>query len=464
MSSEGIFLSYRREDAAPYARLLQFQFEERFPGTRIFMDLDSIEAGLDFAEVIRDAVNSCAVLVALIGRQWATVTDENGGRRLDNPDDYVRLEVQTALERGVRVIPVLVDGATPVKQQHLPVDLQRLARLNALELSYGRYEYDADRLVRVIGRLLAAPPGQVVHQEAEEETLLAEEARRRQEAEEQARLAEEARRRQEAEEQARLAEEARRAAEQREQARQEQAEREEATPPHQEQRGLTVLPSGPPTEPVGICPPPVENPHPRRPPTVLLATLIGLVAAIAAVAASVALTRSSAQHHGPAASASTGSQTTAPLGRLVFADSFSNPTSGWAPDPGQDGAGSASYLSDGYQVTVLKPLPPLNTFSVASPYAEKLPAMAVTVDSTLVSATPADGAGVRCDVDVWSAVRYTFEVHADGSWVVFRLGGPGEAVIAQGTSHAIRTGNERPTPSPASAANCLTARPVLPCP
>ena len=68
--------------------MLQFQFEERFPGTRIFMDLDSIEAGLDFAEVIRDAVNSCAVLVALIGRQWATVTDENGGRRLDNPDDY----------------------------------------------------------------------------------------------------------------------------------------------------------------------------------------------------------------------------------------------------------------------------------------------------------------------------------------------------------------------------------------
>ena len=90
---------------------------------------------------------------------------------------------------------------------------------------------------------------------------------------------------------------------------------------------------------------------------------------------------------------------------------------------------------------MLKPLPPLNTFSVASPYAEKLPDMAVTVDSTLVRAAAADGAGVRCDVNARHAVRFTFEVHADGSWVVFRLGGPGEAVIARGTSHAIRTGN-----------------------
>ena len=75
------------------------------------MDLDSIEAGLDFGEVIGEAVDSCAVLVALIGRQWLTLADEEGRRRLDNPDDFVRFEVRAALERGVRVIPVLVDGA-----------------------------------------------------------------------------------------------------------------------------------------------------------------------------------------------------------------------------------------------------------------------------------------------------------------------------------------------------------------
>jgi hypothetical protein len=156
LSSRGIFLSYRREDAAPYARLLQFQLRERIPDAPVFMDLDSIEPGLDFAEVIREAIDSCTVLVALIGHQWATLADEEGHRRLDNPDDWVRFEVQAALERGVRVIPVLVDGARPLRQQQLPAELQKLARLNALELSYGRYEYDADRLISLLQRVLAA--------------------------------------------------------------------------------------------------------------------------------------------------------------------------------------------------------------------------------------------------------------------------------------------------------------------
>jgi hypothetical protein len=156
LSSRGIFLSYRRADAAPYARLLQFQFRERFPDARVFMDLDSIEAGLDFREVIQEAVSSCAVLVALIGRQWMTLTDGKGRRRLDNPDDLVRFEVQAALERGVRVIPVLVDGAAPPQEEELPSELHKLARLNALELGYSRYEYDADRLLDLIQQVLAA--------------------------------------------------------------------------------------------------------------------------------------------------------------------------------------------------------------------------------------------------------------------------------------------------------------------
>ena len=157
-SSQGIFLSYRREDAGAYARLLKSELSGRFPAERVFMDLDSIEGGLDFAEVIADAVGSCAVLVALIGRQWATITDEEGRRRLDDPHDYVRFEVQAALERGVRVLPVLVDGARPLRQQQLPSELGKLARLNALELSYGRYQYDAERLLDLIQRVLAAAP------------------------------------------------------------------------------------------------------------------------------------------------------------------------------------------------------------------------------------------------------------------------------------------------------------------
>ena len=153
----GIFISYRRADAGPYARLLQVELAERFPEARVFMDVDSIEAGLDFVEVIRDAVGSCHVMVVVIGQQWVTLTDEEGGRRLDDPGDYVRLEVRTALRRGVRVIPVLVDGAKPVSQRQLPDDLRKLARLNALEVSCDRYRYDADRLAGLIDRALAAP-------------------------------------------------------------------------------------------------------------------------------------------------------------------------------------------------------------------------------------------------------------------------------------------------------------------
>jgi hypothetical protein len=132
------------------------QLQLRFPNTQVFMDLDSIEAGLPFAEVIRDAVESCAVLVALIGRQWMTIADEEGRRRLDNPGDYVRFEVQTALERRVRVVPVLVDGARPLRREELPSRLVQLAGLNAHDLSYVRIEYDAGRLLDLIQRVLAA--------------------------------------------------------------------------------------------------------------------------------------------------------------------------------------------------------------------------------------------------------------------------------------------------------------------
>lgn len=99
-SSQGIFLSYRREDAAPYARLLKSELTGRFPDAPVFMDLDSIEPGQDFVDVLEDAVNSCAVLVPLIGRQWATLTDEAGARRLDNPDDYVRFEIKPHCSAG----------------------------------------------------------------------------------------------------------------------------------------------------------------------------------------------------------------------------------------------------------------------------------------------------------------------------------------------------------------------------
>jgi len=152
----GIFINYRHADALPHARLLQVNLRERFPGAHVFMDLESIEAGLDFVKVISTAVASCGVMVVLIGPQWATLADQQGRRRLDDPDDYVRFEIRAALNRRIRVIPVLVDGAQPLRHQELPPDLRKLARLNVLEMSCDyRYQYDVDRLVGIIEKVLA---------------------------------------------------------------------------------------------------------------------------------------------------------------------------------------------------------------------------------------------------------------------------------------------------------------------
>ena len=156
LRSQGVFISYRHEDTGPYARLLKEHVGSRFPDVPVFMDLDSIEAGLDFAEVIESALRSCVVLIVLIGREWLTIADDDDRRRLDNPDDYVRFEIRTALQRYVRVVPVLVDGVKAPRRQQLPTDLDKLARLNPLEMSYSRFEYDEGRLMVVIQRVLSS--------------------------------------------------------------------------------------------------------------------------------------------------------------------------------------------------------------------------------------------------------------------------------------------------------------------
>jgi hypothetical protein len=154
-SAGNVFISYRREDTGPYARLLEGFLGEHLPGTHVFMDQDSIEAGTNLTEVIESAVGSSVVFIALIGRQWLTSVDDYGQRRLDDPDDYVRSEIQAALQRRVRVILVLVDGARVPRPQQLPNDLRQLARLHALEMSYSPFEYDETRLRTVIQMILA---------------------------------------------------------------------------------------------------------------------------------------------------------------------------------------------------------------------------------------------------------------------------------------------------------------------
>jgi hypothetical protein len=150
-----IFISYRREETAYAAGWLFNRLADTYGEDQIFKDVDSIDLGDDFVDVITRAVASTDVLLALIGESWISVTEESGRRRLDDPDDFVRLEIEAALTRGIRVIPILVDGATMPRGDQLPASLAALARRQALELSPSRFEFDTSRLLRVLDKTLA---------------------------------------------------------------------------------------------------------------------------------------------------------------------------------------------------------------------------------------------------------------------------------------------------------------------
>ncbi len=154
-SAGRIFISYRREETGYPAGWLYDRLTDQFGGGQVFKDIDSIQLGDDFVEVITRAVGACDVLLALIGDRWSTITDEQGQRRLDDPDDFVRLEIEAALTRNVRVIPILVDGAPMPTADELPKSLVTLVRRQALELSPRRFEFDTNRLLKVLDSTLA---------------------------------------------------------------------------------------------------------------------------------------------------------------------------------------------------------------------------------------------------------------------------------------------------------------------
>ena len=130
----GIFLSYRREDAGGHAGRLYDQLQVHFGPEKVFRDIDTLSPGTDFVEAIETAISSADVVVALIGRDWVSVTGPNGVRRLDEPEDYVRLELEAALRRGIPVIPVLVRSGTMPQRTDLPTELAPLTRRHAFDL------------------------------------------------------------------------------------------------------------------------------------------------------------------------------------------------------------------------------------------------------------------------------------------------------------------------------------------
>jgi TIR domain-containing protein len=149
-----VFICYRREDTAAHAGRLYDSMERRFGKGNVFMDVD-MAPGVDFVERITEVVSACQVLIVVMGPSWATVTDEDGETRIADPDDFVRIEVETALKRPeVTAIPCLVSGARMPKRESLPPGLQALARRNALELSNTRWGYDVERLHTTLDALL----------------------------------------------------------------------------------------------------------------------------------------------------------------------------------------------------------------------------------------------------------------------------------------------------------------------
>ncbi|PYS78370.1 MAG: hypothetical protein DMF70_14880 [Acidobacteria bacterium] len=204
----GIFVCYRRDDSSGHAGRLFDKLVDHFGKERIFMDIDTIEPGEDFVTVIENAVGSCEILIAIIGRHWLSSTGESPGW-LDNPNDFVRVEIATALSRDIRVIPVLVQRASMPKPHDLPDDLTRLSRRNAVELSDLRWQNDVEELIGVMERVLAKREEERRRAEQEEGE---EEERRRDDAErtlqESLRVAQEERDREAVERQKNEAEEA----------------------------------------------------------------------------------------------------------------------------------------------------------------------------------------------------------------------------------------------------------------
>ncbi|MBU1263808.1 MAG: TIR domain-containing protein [Gammaproteobacteria bacterium] len=170
---QGIFISYRREDSAGHAGRLFDRLCTYFGKDSVFMDVEGIEAGVDFVETIEQAVGGCEVLLAIIGRGWLDSKNSQGDRRLDDPQDFIRLETAAALARKVRVIPVLVEGAQMPPAESLPAELRTLTRRQAVELRDSRWEDDIQALIKVLERVLTQTPARATEKKDERRDTLA---------------------------------------------------------------------------------------------------------------------------------------------------------------------------------------------------------------------------------------------------------------------------------------------------
>ena len=153
-----IFISYRRDDTEGEAGRLFDDLTRAFGADNVFMDVADIRPGVDFRTAIEDNVAHCGVLLAVVGPTWATIADPSGQRRLDNPTDFVALEIASALKREVPVIPVLVHGAHMPSHDQLPLSLESFSYRNSVELTHARWNSDVQLLIEALAAYVTPEP------------------------------------------------------------------------------------------------------------------------------------------------------------------------------------------------------------------------------------------------------------------------------------------------------------------
>src|SRR5262249_27422045 len=155
-----IFISYRRDDSGDSTGRLFDRLKNHFGINRLVRDVDSIPTGIDFREYLADEVNKCQVLIAVIGRQWQDIKDAKGKRRLDDTNDMVRIEIETALQRNIPVIPVIVGGATFPEAAKLPESMRGLVNRNGVFVRPDPdFHQDVDRLIASLNGALKTGRG-----------------------------------------------------------------------------------------------------------------------------------------------------------------------------------------------------------------------------------------------------------------------------------------------------------------
>lgn len=155
IKSKTIFISYRRDDSADVTGRIYDWLVDKFSEEQVFKDVDSIPLGVNFKQYLTDNVSKCHVLLAVIGKQWLTIANSDGLRRIDDPADFVRIEIEAALSRGIKVIPVLVQGVRSPAEQLLPQSLKELTWRQGIEIRPDPdFRHDIDKLIKALTIIL----------------------------------------------------------------------------------------------------------------------------------------------------------------------------------------------------------------------------------------------------------------------------------------------------------------------